>query len=513
MEIKLPFGLKNGRIIHISEVTEDERGLKCNCICPKCKQRLIARLGDKRIRHFAHNNEQCRYALETSLHIFAKEVLESSLKMYIPRLSIEYRNNYTKLEDFDKEDMYYSNEYELKEKVILKKREIFFDRVELEKRIDNIIPDVVLYKNGQPLIIEIAVTHFINDDKRNKIIKQGISTIEINLQRIKFDYHNFDREEVANLIINDVQYKQWIYNRKVEEEKKKIIEENKLFLEEESRIREKEEKRRMEYILKQEQKHDLKIKRLKELLEPSNYKKKLTVFDQKLETDKLWIQISKVLSLDKDNMPLFLNTSVEGVLAFECDPRIWQSYILKKFVLGRKGKIIKVFNVIKWIKNHSSLPTNKDLLYTKDVFSNGIPDLTDAVIEYLMLLREYGFLEKTSYNVGYYSQFEVVYDRLLDFKGLEKEEIRHRITVEKIKLNINKKQPNIEDSFNFTYGVNTMPSQNGMKVPISVEKTIRINEKYGTCNICGSYTNDWIIYSGFDETCTCRDCNEKKKHR
>jgi hypothetical protein len=47
------YALKNDEIVHTSEV---ESGLKCECICPACGARLIARKGTKVLHHFFRIN-------------------------------------------------------------------------------------------------------------------------------------------------------------------------------------------------------------------------------------------------------------------------------------------------------------------------------------------------------------------------------------------------------------------------------------------------------------------------
>ena len=42
----------SGRLLDISEV---ERGKACDCVCPACKQRLVARFCVDRSDHFAHD--------------------------------------------------------------------------------------------------------------------------------------------------------------------------------------------------------------------------------------------------------------------------------------------------------------------------------------------------------------------------------------------------------------------------------------------------------------------------
>ena len=77
--VKLQYGLRNGKIISIWDLNEEDRGLKCNCICPNCGMELQAKLGSgKKQRHFSHNNANCNVAIaqQTALHMLAKEIIE-----------------------------------------------------------------------------------------------------------------------------------------------------------------------------------------------------------------------------------------------------------------------------------------------------------------------------------------------------------------------------------------------------------------------------------------------------
>ena len=45
---------RTGRMVYIDDVPN---GLACNCICPNCKEQLLARHGMERAHHFAHHSE------------------------------------------------------------------------------------------------------------------------------------------------------------------------------------------------------------------------------------------------------------------------------------------------------------------------------------------------------------------------------------------------------------------------------------------------------------------------
>ena len=187
--LNLIYGLKDRKITHISQV---EKGLDCGCFCPACGDRLIAKKGDVVRHHFAHQSDKpCEYGVETALHIAAKEFLATAKSFTIPEVKLRFPHSY-------KPDI-----------LIHESMKIEIDHVELEKHIDALIPDVVVYSGGKKLFIEICVTHPIDEKKLQKIINLGISTIEIDLGGDK-DFP--DEQELARIILENDSRKKWKYN-------------------------------------------------------------------------------------------------------------------------------------------------------------------------------------------------------------------------------------------------------------------------------------------------------------
>jgi hypothetical protein len=187
--MKLQYGLKDGQIIHIVDAIS---GKKCGCVCPGCHQQLIARKGKIKIHHFAHINNECNHGFQTAIHLMAKELLEKHQNIRIPNLDLVFDGTYNKWS--------ISNEMEL-----------IFDKVLLEKKLGRVIPDIILYKNGIPLIIEIKVTHEVDLEKVMKIQSLNISTIEIDLSGID---RNISFEELKEIVLFKTELKKWIYNAK-----------------------------------------------------------------------------------------------------------------------------------------------------------------------------------------------------------------------------------------------------------------------------------------------------------
>lgn len=191
-KIKLPFAIRNNILVSIDDV---ESGIQKDCFCPCCGSLLIARKGDCNVHHFAHAKSECEYGLETALHIFAKQILEESKTIYLPEL--------------------YAGNYLLHEKI-----QISINEVYLEKRIGNIVPDVIIVSDGRELIVEIAVTHFADYNKIFKIKKMGIGGIEIDLSPYfseavdKID--ELLKTILPDLIINGIKSKRWLFSPKSE---------------------------------------------------------------------------------------------------------------------------------------------------------------------------------------------------------------------------------------------------------------------------------------------------------
>ena len=186
---KLIYALKDGNIVSIDDVPS---GKECGCVCPACGDELIARKGQKRMHHFAHrSNEDCEYGYESSLHLAAKDILSRSKKMVIPPIYVEFPQSGKPKE------------------LISKERKIPIDDVELEKRFDDIIPDIVVYSGDKYFFIEIYVTHPIDDEKLKKLKEKNISTIEIDLSKIKRD---ISVEELSDILLKTSPQKSWKYN-------------------------------------------------------------------------------------------------------------------------------------------------------------------------------------------------------------------------------------------------------------------------------------------------------------
>lgn len=166
-EIDLQLGVRNGQVVFIDEV---ERGLDCDCYCPHCGGRLIAKKGEIKQHHFAHYNaDNCGKGMETALHLLGKQVLLNEQKLRLP--------------DTDEPT----------------------DLIDptVERRRFGYIADVgaVVAATGEEVDIEIKVTHGVDDNKRANVVQHNALMVEIDLSEL-LSNGTVTRDLVTEKVVN-----------------------------------------------------------------------------------------------------------------------------------------------------------------------------------------------------------------------------------------------------------------------------------------------------------------------
>lgn len=190
-DVQLAFGERHdGRIVHISEV---DSGLACGCICPVCTERLEAHRGSQKAHHFHHHRRtRCRSASETLLHKFAKQALDEERRLLIPEVRPRY-----------------GTQSVLKHHA----REHAFDDAVLENRLGNIVPDVIVRKDGHELLVEMFVTHECDEEKIARIRARGISAIEIDLSGLS---RTSSKADIVDAIVRTAP-RRWLFNPRIDD--------------------------------------------------------------------------------------------------------------------------------------------------------------------------------------------------------------------------------------------------------------------------------------------------------
>ncbi len=99
-------------------------------------------------------------------------------------------------------------------------RKYKIDRVRVENIIEDIRPDLILTIGGRDLIVEVFVTHKVDDEKVGRIKRLGVSAIEIDLSHSIWDG---TREDMFSLVADESLFKNWIFNVRAVQEYDRLI--------------------------------------------------------------------------------------------------------------------------------------------------------------------------------------------------------------------------------------------------------------------------------------------------
>ncbi|MDO4931392.1 MAG: hypothetical protein Q4E63_01885 [Prevotellaceae bacterium] len=170
-----------GYLTHVDAVS---KGLSCACICPHCHNKLCAKNGgNNKVHHFAHKDgSDCVGAVESALHMMAKEILQENKKVMLPSV---YNKNQNGVKTEFSQVKVEPNDKELK-----------------------LRPDCIGYTNdGKEIWVEFKRTHQVDAKKAGKIISAKKDCIEIDLNKSELDPVSLQK-----FIENEVAHRKWIYN-------------------------------------------------------------------------------------------------------------------------------------------------------------------------------------------------------------------------------------------------------------------------------------------------------------
>lgn len=177
-------------------IEEVESGLACNCVCAECGEPLVAKKGEVVQHHFAHasgmERENCS---ETVLHLFAKEIIARQTIISFPEIDhIDFQIDQSQVND--KGEVIISDLYtQMSHLPVVKSA--------LEVRIQDFQPDVLVKVKTEygeyTVAVEVAVTHFVDEVKKNKVSLHDISMIEIDCSDMLNKHEN--SEDARNDIL------------------------------------------------------------------------------------------------------------------------------------------------------------------------------------------------------------------------------------------------------------------------------------------------------------------------
>jgi hypothetical protein len=225
--IKVPFGLRDGRLFDPSQV---ENGKRCGCDCPGCHRPLIARQ-HVQTPHFAHApGKDCSSGYETAIHLAAKQLISERMEIALPPLDWRSPPGWGAREGLPQR---------LANSLLVK-----LSNVRVEHWMDGIRPDIVATHNGRDLLVEIAVTHFVEPEKRSKIEARGIPAIELDISESK---EAIGFSTLERLLFSVPSTGEWIYHPELADRTKKELAEREKMYERVQKARIEEEERVHQY--------------------------------------------------------------------------------------------------------------------------------------------------------------------------------------------------------------------------------------------------------------------------
>lgn len=241
MDRSITYGLHKYEL-KLKHILEVEHGLSCNCVCVGCGQDLVACCNKKDkdgnvIKYlpkpyFKHDSgKECASAYESTLHLLAKTVLQKTKKIRTPDYHYDYKPLNAK--SFFKEG-----------------REITFENVVIEKLIifqgKEIKPDVIGEIRNNKVFIEFAKTHFIDNEKREKLLLISEACIEIDINNLPLN-----EDTIRAFLISNTHLKYWITYPQLDKKYSEILEKRRKDVEENEK---QARKKKQEEWLEREQK-------------------------------------------------------------------------------------------------------------------------------------------------------------------------------------------------------------------------------------------------------------------
>lgn len=176
---------ERGQIISIQDASS---GLACGCTCLQCGELVVGRKGPIRTHHFAHysNKQSCWIQPESLLHKFGKQAIREAMGLQLPPMPGHEPLSEDTSSWWD------------------------FQSVAEEGLMGNLRPDLIAQLPDGPLLIEIAVTSFIDERKQELIQLLGIRAVEIDLSPwLSTGFGSLD--DIREAVLHQVENKKWIY--------------------------------------------------------------------------------------------------------------------------------------------------------------------------------------------------------------------------------------------------------------------------------------------------------------
>ena len=314
MELRNPFGLQNGQIIMIEDIDKTHNGLRCNCVCPACKEPFIARMGGVNQHHFAHSGKGCDEinAYMTGLYMLLSEYLTGK-KLYLPPVIVGFELSayaFWTQENVAEHSWLMSDSREPDREILLyEQSRMDFDKAEIVRNNEGVPQAILAQKKESQLAIRITPPDTVCKAGEAKKYKD-VPTLEIDLSNAE--------DIISEIIKRSKAYydkaQQRIMQQK-EERKKRAYEEKRIIEEAEEKRKQwriehadeirKAEEKRIQQEAEEKKRIETEMKRIEELKLSEGFETVKNRFNQqdKIIRDQFgnrWIQCERCGRIGQD---------------------------------------------------------------------------------------------------------------------------------------------------------------------------------------------------------------------
>ena len=389
-DIMHAFGLREDDLLHISQV---DRGLKCNCRCPGCKAEFVAKKGEDTAHHFAHRaKSDCTYKPETALHDYAKRLIAQQLAFTTPALHVIVKD--------DNYRLWFEESLPGKDHTVLSG--------DLERGYMEVVPDVQLVTDGGLLFVEVAVTHFVDREKRSKLRRYGIPTVEIDLSSIALDA---PLEDIDQAVLFKMSLRKWAFHpdefdfqtrlrKKMQEEIAKYEYENWRDnsygpdVDDDDRD-EDDDGEGWELLSQAVDQYGGELTH--EWLQSIPESRRIDSYKTLSHLEKLTYHCF-LLERRPETLPLLFNRRDPSGPPFLCPSIVWRTGVFFRFVVANHEKRkFRLGDVVQWCRIRYDTFSFGTRIDAPDSHNNSSIDIDDEVIEFLLELEREGYLESDGF--------------------------------------------------------------------------------------------------------------------
>lgn len=384
--VPVTFALRGKDLVHINDVAN---GLGCGCVCPSCGDRMVAKQGLITIHHFAHEGgTECAGGLQTALHLAAKAVLSKECRMVLPDLTLTATA-------YDAKGVAHTVS-----KTVLSSQSIVFDAVTEEQRLGDIVPDLICKIGKRALLVEIAVTHFVDDIKRGKIQAQGLACVEIDLSSMLAAW-NWDT--LKHAVVESVTHKVWIEHPRITD----LSSELQRQAQDEAGMSDQNDLIAKRLHTPEVQATLQRLAEFKEFEKSPEFQQERYAFNKEGPEHKVWLSAASMMKLEWSNPPNYLDIEVPGESIFLVARKVWQAglyaLILSQAKNGSNSFYSRIFSLkcglIFPIRSGFELPREHMELLTESE-KQSLPNIHTPIVAYLDALADLGYLKSESTDFG-----------------------------------------------------------------------------------------------------------------